>query len=486
MTTGTGKIRPYALLCLIFALSRVVYYLLGVRFDIRPLGSFFQILDPELLRHRLLESLYYLHMQPPGFNLYAGIVLKVFPNTYAIAFHIVYLILGGTICCLLFHLMRAFGVRAAIAFVLSALFIVSPGVVMFENFFLHEYLVVFLLLGAAAALHQFFLRGKTAYAAACFVCLFLLFLVRSHFHLAYLLLTFTCLLFFAEGKRRAVFLAGIVPVLLASALCFKNWILFGSFASSTWMGMNMDVITSHQLTAEESRNLIQAGIISPVSLVDTGAPIRVYPSFIPRPAKTGIPVLDEEVTSTGVTNFNNLFFLQVDRYYIRDGLAILRHYPRAYWRSLEKAWFAYFLPTGDFPAFDLNRARIWPIDRFFNIVFFGQWKDASDRKNLRAIEATGRELSLLSYTGTFLLIGLPLLWAGGIYYLMSGVRRKTLDRASAALLGFLLFNITYLTAVANFLSSFENNRYRFQIDAFFVILLGIALEKIRTSISPSS
>jgi hypothetical protein len=33
--------------------------------------------------------------------------------------------------------------------------------------------------------------------------------------------------------------------------------------------------------------------------------------------------------------------------------------------------------------------------------------------------------------------------------------------------------------VANFLSSFENNRYRFQFDAFFVILFGIALEQLR-------
>ena len=477
---------PYLLLLLIFAVSRIVYYSLGVRFDARPLLKFFQILDPELLRHRLLESLYYLHMQPPGFNLYAGILLKLFPSHYAVAFHAVHIVLGAAICCLLYHLMRAFRVHAAIAFALSALFIVSPGVVMFENFFLHEYLVVFLLLAAAAALYHFFSREKTVYAAVCFACMFLLVLVRSHFHLIYLLLMFTCLLYFAQGRRRTVFMAGILPLLLTSALCFKNWILFDSFSSSTWMGMNMDVITSHQLTPEEAHHLIHAGIISPVSLIDTGAPIAAYAPFIVQPPPTGIPALDEQVTSTGATNFNNIVFLQIDRYYIRDGLAILRHYPRAYLRSVEKAWFAYFLPTGDFPFFDINRQKIWPIDRFFNIVFFGQWKDASDRKGLRAMQESRHTLGLLLHTGTFLIIGLPLLWAGGIYYLISGVRRKTLDRASAALLGFLLFNITYLTAVANFLSSFENNRYRFQIDGFFLILLGIALEQLRRKYAPVS
>ena len=76
------------------------------------------------------------------------------------------------------------------------------------------------------------------------------------------------------------------------------------------------------------------------------------------------------------------------------------------------------------------------------------------------------------------MVGLPLLWAWGTYYLILGVRRKSLNLAIAILLGFLLFNISYLTGVANFLSSFENNRYRFQIDGFYLVLLGIALEQL--------
>ena len=57
------------------------------------------------------------------------------------------------------------------------------------------------------------------------------------------------------------------------------------------------------------------------------------------------------------------------------------------------------------------------------------------------------------------------------------MRRKTLDPPAAILIGFLLLNITYVTAIANFLSSFENNRYRFPLDAFYVVLLGVALSR---------
>ena len=390
-----------------------------------------------------------------------------------------YLVAGAAIGCLLYHLMRVCRVHQAIAFTLAALFITSPGVVLYENFFLHEYLVVFLLLVAAAAVYHFFSSQKTVYAAVFFCCIFLLFLIRSHFHLVYVLLMSASLWYCAKAKRRAIFIAGLLPLILAAALCFKNWMLFHSFSSSTWMALNMDVITSHQLTPQEAHTLIRAGIISPVSLIDTGAPIAAYAPYVVPPPPTGIPVLDEQVTSTGATNFNNPVFLAIGRYYIQDGLAILRHYPRAYLRSLQKAWFAYFLPTSDFPFFDLNRRKIRRIDRFYNVVFFGQWKDASDRKNLRAMQESGHQFGLILYTGTFLIAGLPLLWAGGIYYLILGVRRHKLDRPTAALLGFLLFNITYLTAVANFLSSFENNRYRFQIDGFFLILLAVAAEQAR-------
>jgi hypothetical protein len=42
----------------------------------------------------------------------------------------------------------------------------------------------------------------------------------------------------------------------------------------------------------------------------------------------------------------------------------------------------------------------------------GQFKYTSDRKDLRAIAAQGGKLSLILYTGIFLLIGLPALLPG--------------------------------------------------------------------------
>jgi hypothetical protein len=272
-----------------------------------------------------------------------------------------------------------------------------------------------------------------------------------------------------------VLLCGAVPLLAIIGLYAKNRILFGTFSGSTWMGMNMDVITAHQLTPDEARDFVSRGVISQASLLDLGSALDLYRPYIQMPGRTGIPVLDDCVTSTGATNFNCLAFLQVQQIYTRDGLALLQHYPVVYLRSVEAAWFSYFLPAGDFPFFDLNRPRIHKLDRVWNLIFFGQFKEASDRKELRRLAAHGGRSSLVLFTGIFLMIGLPALWWWGLYYLASGVRNKTMDRPRAILIGFLLANIAYVTAIANLLSSFENNRYRFPLDAFYVVMLGIAL-----------
>src|SRR5262245_34524103 len=67
--------RTLLLLVATYGAVHAAYVLLGVRFDLAPLGGSWQFLDVELLRHDLLRSLFCLHSQPPGFNFFLGIVV---------------------------------------------------------------------------------------------------------------------------------------------------------------------------------------------------------------------------------------------------------------------------------------------------------------------------------------------------------------------------------------------------------------------------
>lgn len=466
---------PYWLL-VVFALSRLAYFAAGVRFDARPLDKFFQIADPLLLKTRLIETLWNLHTQPPGFNLMIGLVLKLFPDHFSAALHAVYLLCGASLCFTLFRLMRIAGVRIGLSMAITALFMISPGVVLFENLLIYEYPLAALLCGSAVLFHRLLTRPSPWVATAFFSILTVLVWTRALFHLGWFVLVAVFIVWFASKHRRMVLASVAVPFALCCAVYLKNVFVIGSFTASTWLGFNADTIALHQLTPEEHQRFAESGELSKVGLHDLTDPLAAFGTLVTLPAQSGIPVLDQVNDSTGRINYNHLGYLLLRPYYIADAKQIILHHPNVYFRSLEKAWFAYFLPTGDFPFFDQNRPKIRALDRLFNILFFGQWKDASNRKDLRKLEAAGGTAQLPLYTGTYLLIGLPALFGAGIVWLWKEVRRKGWT-PDAALLAFMLFNIGFVTAVVNFLSSFENNRYRLPIDPLFATLLAMAIER---------
>lgn len=476
---------PYFWILSVFAVSRAAYYAAGVRFDFTPLDKFFQIADPLLLRTRLFETLLYLHTQPPGFNLMIGVVLKLFPSSYAAALWAIYLGCGLSLCFTLFRLMRLLGVRSAIAATFTAIFLASPGVVLFENFLMYEYPMMALLC-ASAVLLEWLLRQPGRWpAAAFFGALAALMYLRALFHLGWFILIAAAVLYLVRTNRRQVFAVAGVAFCFVIALYVKNGVIVGAFTSSTWLGFNAETITTHQLTDEEHERLIAEGFLSPVGRRSTYDPLSSFRDVLPPSAPTGIPVLDQMHDSTGRINYNNIAYLKLHPIYIHDAEAIIRHYPVAYVRSVVRACFAYFLPTGDFPFFLQNGPRVEAFDRVFSTVFFGQWRRASDRKDLRKLNSSGGTWALPLYTGTYLLIGLPVLFGWGVRKIWRAVRKREWRDPRIILFGYILFQIAFMTAVVNLLSCFENNRYRLPIDPFFVVLLGMAAERIISAYSAS-
>lgn len=482
-----ARMRPFEnrreswlLLLAVFAVSRMLYFAAGVRFDSSPLGKFFQIFDPELLRTRLAETLFYSHTQPPGFNLLIGLVLKAFPANYDAALHGVYLLCGAVIAICVFELMLILGVRRWIALAVTSLFVVSPGMVLFENLLIYEIPLLALLCAAALCFYHAVRRPSGAVLGLFFTLLLALVSIRSLFHLGYLVLAAAVLAVLLPLKRRTVMAAAAVPFALAFGIYFKNWMLHGSFNSSTWLGFNIYTITTHQLNDEEKDRLIAAGNLSPVERIETLSHLTAYKDFVSMPPPRGVPVLDQTADSTGRPNFNHPAYFQLQSLYLQDGKWLLRNYPKAYARSVVKAWFSYFLPASDFPFFTKNRPLIRTWDRWFNLAVFGQFREASDRKELRRMEAAGSSpASIALFTGLFLLFGLPALVLFGAWALW----KRAVSGPAVALLGFLLFHIVMITVLVNFLSSFENNRYRLPIDGFFVVLAAMAAERVWAGIS---
>ena len=144
--------------------SALAYRAAGVRFDTSPFPGYIQFIDDDLLNERLLESIWYSHAHPPGLNLLVGAAYRVFgdgaPTALALLFH------GLGIACAvaLFALTaRLTGSRIA-AYACTALIVLSPGFVLYENWLMYTFLEVVLLVGSAVAFYKTLDRGSTAWA----------------------------------------------------------------------------------------------------------------------------------------------------------------------------------------------------------------------------------------------------------------------------------------------------------------------------------
>jgi hypothetical protein len=467
---------PYFWITVAFVLSRALYYWAGIRFDTHILASNFQFIDLQLLRTRLFESLFYFHMQPPLLNLLVGMAIKAFPDDYGAALHALYLVAGLSSAILLYIIMRRLYVDPKLSAGLTILFVVSPAAVLYENYPMYEYLIMYLLLASSVVLYKFILRPTFWRAFTFFSLLAALAWIRNLYHLLYILVIAVALAFYMPKQRNMVLTAASFPFATILALFLKNLVVFGLFSSSSWLGQNLLTVTIHQLTDSEKTSLIEQKKLPPIARVETGAPVADYRPFFPDVKPTGIPVLDQEVKSSGDVNTNNMLYLKADLAYRKAALQVLRYYPVAYLRSLVIAWFAYFRPPTDFFQFEGSRAPIRRFDRMFNLVFFGQLHEANN-KELRVLRSQGHSISLALYTGIFLIIGFPFLFFWGLIYLVRGSRRRTLSPPQVGLLVFLILNIAYIVLTTNFLSSFENNRYAVPSDPLYVALLGLCLQQ---------
>ena len=450
--------RVFGYLLAIFVLSRGVFFAAGVRYDARELTQGWQFLDVELLKHDLLRSVFYQHSQPPLFNLFLGLVLKIAPRNYAIVFQALFTLTGLGVYLLIFALMRRLGVSRLLAFLLCVGWVVSPSAILYEQWLFYTLPLTLLLLLSAWALICWLDTGKTAWRFGFLLTLFVLCGTQSLFHLAYFALVAEALMRFRRKQRRQIALAAALPLLLIFAVYVKNEIVFGQFTASSWLGMNTAINRIDAASVFEREQWVAQGKISPVSLVEPFSALNKYPAeYSAVPAKfADIPALSQAVKSSGDGNYNHYGYIGIAAHYGQDTRYILAHSPRALIRGGAKGWVLYFCSSSDYLFFyekteqtPLLRVEVGVYDHLF------YWR----------IPKHGLCL--------FLLVGLPFVVVHAVRAARN--RQISLDETQRVLLLYLAFTILYVAVVGNTLNATENNRIRFMTDPFALVLLGFAL-----------
>lgn len=451
------------MLVALFAADHAIYHALGVRFDERPLASFWQNLDVELLRNDLYRSLFYLHSQPPGWNLYLGLVTKTFPAAHAAAFSMIATALGLALFLGLVSLLRRLGASLFTAVAASTLFVLSPSFVLHEQLLFYAAPLATMLTLSAVLLDELVRRGRPSAAFAFFAALLVLAGTWSLFHLAYLLAVTAGLLVLVPERRRVVAWAALPALLLVMGLYAKNLVVFGHFAPSTWVGMNLARVTVRRLPRDARERLIRARVLSPVAAVRPFAPLDAYPAAYEQvTAHADIACLRDPIKSTGEPNFNHLAYVALSEQYLRDSLAVVRHAPRAYLRGMEEAWLDYASSTSDssFLAPNIERAR-W-LAEAYDALLYGRVPGL-------VLERGGIQYRV--YAG--LVLALPMAWLYGLWLAFGSERRSGVR----PLVLYLCFNIAWVALVGNTLEVGENNRFRFVTDPLSIALFAVLLQR---------
>ena len=288
---GTDVSRDTWLICGVFLAVRAVALALGVGFDFDNLGTWWQIADPELLRTRLLPTVFYLHSQPPLFNLLIGLALKAGDGWFPVVMAGVYgaVCLGGLLC--LHGVGQALLGSRRLSLVVTLWFCVSPDVLLFSNKLFYDSLVPWLLCMGVWGIHRGLAGGRVGALVFGFGSLAAVVLTRSMFHPLWFVAV-VGLVFGLAGWRGRVLAGAAGPGAAIGAVLVKNFVVFGFVGLSSWAALNLVGVTVERLPIDERAALVADGTLSPLSGIDSFGPIADLLPLLPPVPATGEPVLD--------------------------------------------------------------------------------------------------------------------------------------------------------------------------------------------------
>ncbi len=443
-----SPIRQVAAVTLVFVVSTAVFFLAGVRLDLGPLtgrGSmWWQTLDPSLLQHHLLSSLWYLHSQPPLFNAFFGILLKLPTELRLPTAVLCYWTMGWILAVSCFLLLKELGISAGAALVVTTFVVVSPDVVLYENLLFYTYPTAVLITVAAFCLVRYVRSQSCRYGAGYFVSVALIILLNSTFQWPWLFLVCAPLLVLRRHRNRSLRLCA-VPLMLVLAWYAKNAAIFGTYSTSSWLGMNLDKITVLAAPPQQIRNLIVHKELTPLASV---RPFRDPTAYVPHFTsfhKTGVPALDERLKRDGSPNFNNLIYVGVSADYLRNDLHYIELAPLRYAKNVVRASEIFLEPADQYGYVGQNYSHIAGYARFFDAEFELQPGRPTNSLFPGVAHIAYEKLAEIVIT----LFGVPwLIW------------RRRRDVITTIGLGFVWLSVVYVIVVVNLVELGENNRFR--------------------------
>jgi hypothetical protein len=422
---------------------------------------FWQTLPLDTLRTDLWRSIWFLHAQPPLFNLYGGILAKLFYPYHLEALQITNVLLGGLLSALVYVVAIHLTSRRSIAVVWALILSLNPSLFLYEAYILYTLISAFLVfLNLSCVLwHK---RTRSEAALYCFVgSLNLLILTRSVYHVVLIpvALIFVWLISERNGRTRRI--------LICTAICFlslswyaKNYSLFGFFGASSWSGMGLWRIASADYTSDELHDLSEAGILDSVVVERS-----IF--LLPHEYEAYGFQKSSQIAVLSNDDYNNINIPDVSAEFGRNAVRLIVNSPWRYMRSLWQTYKWYCKPSSRFKHLPSNAERIAYHEKLYADFLQGA-----------AIMSKGR----MDY-GTFLFVLLP---SALVLYLVQLLVRCFKNGwafsevvRNDSLLFWCFVIISYTTVVVCSMEYGENDRFKFLVEQPIWLFIPVVLSRIK-------
>lgn len=419
---------------------------------------FWQSVPVALLRTDLMRSIWFLHSQPPLYNLLGGVLAKVFSTHQLQALHAGNILLGSVLSGMLYliivQLIPSRKIALGFAFVLA----MNPSLYLYEAYTLYDLLSAFLVVLSVFCL-SWHRAAKSTAALYCFLASFnVLILTRSVYQAVLLPIALILAVVLAEpDKRKRVLVIGSAICMLSLGWCGKNYAMFGFFGTSSWSGLGLWRIASRGYSASELEGLSDRGLLD--RMVVERKPF-MKPSAYRRygfDKSSNIAVLSRD-------DLNNINVPDISREYGKNAVRLILNRPGRYVRSVYLAYLIFCRPSSRFGhvqiRFNANKIRFH--EGFYSDVLQG-----------RSLMSRGK-----TYYGSFLFFLLPCALALYGLQLLLRIRAHrslgSLIQDDAVMLWCSVL-IIYTTLTSCLTVYTEQERYKFLIEQIVWIFIPVVL-----------
>ncbi len=422
------------LMVAIFVGSRVLFWLSGVRFSVENLSTQTQFLSVDLLRERLVESLFYLHYQPPLFNLFLGIGLKLFRDPSRFYFFTFFGMSLGLVI-LIPKILEGFGFSKRLAFWAGVIFCFNPSLILYENYLFYTlWEACFLVL----LLWGFQKRSLVLIVLAQVLLIF----TRASFHPIWALAI--ALVWIVRERRQ--WAVATLPCFLGFLWMIKNSLLVGTFSMSSTLGLvaikNPMVVLAQQGRDDQSIR----SLLSSVGQLPPFLPVDRYEPFLSQKEVPSIQAVSQKFKPNGSVNGNHFYYAEISQRYWQDTKRVMFAYPQMVFTWIWEGLLSHFSrPSFDYPVPGLTLAPLhWLLDLYRFFLPDTVWR------------------------GLFLAFYFGFLACGGVL----AIKKKSLPLQVA------FVTCCYLIALSSLVEFGENHRVRFALTPYLYVFMCLTLNEL--------